>query len=177
MKQRRDRVSHLVQVARIRIETTVVEIEGEDIDDAAAELEAIEEAELLPNEAWVTQPFDGNSYRPHVQSLLSREEIDELAEAGQSASAELDRACEPIRYLLLKANCGSGEGELVLQPWLVADQPDLLASDLCRAWLDALKELGLTHLSERLHDLAAVSPPLPSDQVLFNVQRRAKPKE
>ena len=51
MKQRRDRVSHLVQVARVRIETTVVEIEGEDIDDAAAELEAIEEAELLPNEA------------------------------------------------------------------------------------------------------------------------------
>jgi hypothetical protein len=55
--------------------------------------------------------------------------------------------------------------------------PDLLASDLCRGWIDALQELGLIHLSERLDDLTAGSPPIPSDLVLFNVKRRSRPKE
>jgi hypothetical protein len=34
----------------------------------------------------------------------------------------------------------------------------------------------LTHLSERLDDLSAGSPPMPSDLVLFNVKRRSLPK-
>ena len=59
---------------------------------------------------------------------------------------------------------------------LQVDEPDLLASDLCRGWIDALEDLGLTHLSERLDDLAAGSPPMPSDLVLFNVKRRSPPK-
>ena len=71
----------------------------------------------------------------------------------------------------------TGEGELDLQPWLAVDEPDLLASDLCRGWIDALQELGLTHLSERLDDLTAGSPPMPSDLVLFNVKPRSPPKK
>jgi hypothetical protein len=69
-----------------------------------------------------------------------------------------------------------GEGELALQPWLQVDEPDLLASDLCRGWIDALEDLGLTHLSGRLDDLSAGSPPMPSDLVLFNLKRRSPPK-
>jgi len=69
MTRPRDKISHLVKVARIRIETTVVEVEGDDIDDDEAALEAIEAAELMPDEMWVTQPFDAAAYRPHVQTL------------------------------------------------------------------------------------------------------------
>ena len=69
MNPRYDRVSHLVRLARIRIETTVVEIEGRS-DDEDAQRQAIEDAELLPDDAWVMQPFDQNAYRPHVQSIL-----------------------------------------------------------------------------------------------------------
>ena len=58
----------------------------------------------------------------------------------------------------------------------MVEQPDLLPSDLCRARISALQDLGFTHLSERLDDLAAGSPPLPSDQVLLNVKRRSDPK-
>ena len=176
MNIKHDRVSHLVWVARIRIETTVVEIEGADRQDEDAERQAIEEAVLLPDDVWVMQPFDENAYRPHVQSMISRAEIAELTRRGKSANADLIDASEPIRYQLLKGNCDTAEGELILQPWLVTEQPDLLASDLCRAWISALQDLGLTHLSERVDDLAAGNPSLPSDQVLLNAKRRSEPK-
>ena len=173
MTRKRDQVSHLVQVARIRIETAIVEIRGDDISDDEAEADAIETAEHLVETAWVMQPFDATAYRPHVQSIISREEIDEMREIGNTDSAEtLVDAIEDTRYLLLKADCATAEGKVVLQPWLVVDQPDLLTSDLCLEWLKSLEDLGLTHMSERLDDLAAGSPPFPSDQVLFG----AKPK-
>lgn len=171
------RVSHLVRVARIRVETAVVEIEGDDRDDEDAERQAIEKVESLPDDVWVMQPFDETAYRPHVQSMISREEIAELTQEGRPADAELADLSAAVQYQLLKANCDTGEGELVLQPWLVVEQPDLLASDLCRAWIGALQDLGLTHLSESLDDLRAGSPPMPSDLVMFNVKRRSPPKE
>ena len=65
---------------------------------------------------------------------------------------------------------------MALQPWLEVERPDLLAYDHCRGWIAALEELGLTNLSERLDDLSAGSPPMPSDLVLFNVKRRSPPK-
>lgn len=107
--------------------------------------------------------------------IIFAEEIAELALQG-SSSEELIEAGESIRYQLLKGNCDTSEGELVFQPWLVVDEPDLHSSDLCRDWIRELKALGLTHLSERLDDLAAGSQPLPSDQILFNVKRRSEPK-
>jgi hypothetical protein len=176
-KRNRNRVSHLVRVARIRIETAVVQIEEDDRDDEEAERQAIETAASLPDDVWVMQPFDEGAYRPHVQSMISRDGIAELTEEGRSAEVELADLGEAIRYQLLKANCDTGEGELVLQPWLEVDEPDLLASDLCCGWIDALQDLGLTHLSERVDDLRAGSPPIPSDLVLFNVKRRSPPKE
>ena len=176
MKHERARISHLVRVARLRIETAVIEIEGNDLDDEEAERQATEDAEFLPDELWALQPFNGNDYQPHVQSIVSREEIAELAQQGRSSSEELIEASESIRYQLLKGNCDTSEGELVLQPWLVVDELDLHSSDLCHDWISELKALGLTHLSERLNDLAAGSPPLPSDRILFNVKRRSEPK-
>lgn len=176
MKARRGRVSHLVRVARIRVETALVEIEGDDRDDEEAERQAIEKAKSLPDDVWVMQPFEEAAYRPHVQSMISREEIAELTEEGRSADAALAELGEAIHYQPLTANCDTGEGELALQPWLQVDEPDLLASDLCRGWIGALEELGLTLLSERLDDLSAGSPPMPSDLVLFNVKRRSPPK-
>ena len=176
MNAKRRRVSHLVRVARIRVETAVVAIEGDDKDDEEAERQAIEKAQLFSDDVWVMQPFDESAYRPHVQSMIPREELAELSKEGRSADAALADLGEAFHYQILKANCDTGEGELALQPWLQVDEPDLLASDLCRGWIGALEDLELTHLSERLDDLTAGSPPMPSDLVLFNVKRRSPPK-
>jgi hypothetical protein len=48
----------------------------------------------------------------------------------------------------------------------------LLASDLCAEWIGALEQLGLTHLSERLDDLAGGSIPTTSDRILFGARSR-----
>ena len=177
MTRKRDQISHLVQVARIRIETTVIEIVGDVVSDEEATIEAIEIAEQLPQRAWRKQRYDRSAYRPHVQDMISREEIEELHGEGDTASMEsLLDPNDDYRYLLLKADCGKAEGQVVLQPWLDIDRPDLLTSDLCREWLRSLEELGLTHMSERLDDLAAGSPPLPSDRVLFGAKPHRKPK-
>jgi hypothetical protein len=87
MNAKRRRVSHLVRVARIRVETALVEIEGDDKDDEEAERQAIEKAQLFSDDVWVMQPFDESAYRPHVQSMISREELAELTKEGRSADA------------------------------------------------------------------------------------------
>jgi hypothetical protein len=96
MNVTRRRISHVVRVARIRVETALVEIEGDDRNDEEAERQAIEKAESLPDDVWVMQPFDESAYRPHVQSMISREEIAELTQEGRSADAELAKLGEPF---------------------------------------------------------------------------------
>lgn len=177
MAHQRKQPTHFVQVARIRIETAIFGVDAVEADDSDVEREAVETATSIVDADWVMQPFDHASYQPHVQSIISREQIEELAEIGSTASAEaLVNASEDIHYLLLKADCATGEGHVVLQPWLVVDEPNLLTSDLCREWLTSLQDLGLTHMSERLDDLAAGAPPQPSDQIVFGARRPRKPR-
>ena len=177
MAQKRKQPSHFVQVARIRIETAILGIDVDESDDADVEREAIETANSIADVDWVMQPFDRASYQPHVQSIISQEEIDELEEIGSTKSVEaLVDANDDIRYLLLQADTASGEANVVLQPWLVVDEPNLLTSDLCREWLASLEELGLTHMSERLDDLASGAPMQTSDQIMFGARRQRKPK-
>lgn len=179
MNDHRKQPSRFVQVARLRIETTIVGIDADDdADDAGVEREAIETASSLAEADWKLIPFDRGAYEPFVQAIISQAEIAEMAEMGSKASiTTLVDANEDTRYLLLKADCATGEAAVVLQPWLNVDEPDLLTSDLCKAWLMALEELGLTHMSDRLDDLAAGSPRMPSDQILFGPKVTRKPKE
>ncbi len=166
---------YYVQVARQRIETSVIKVAVDAEDDELAAEAALDRAEELPPSAWQPQPFNPGDYRPFVQALMAESElkppiVDELCIENQiQAEAE-------IRYLLLKANCDTGEGKVVLQPWLVVDPPDLLASDLAREWANAVDNLELGHLSARLDDLAGGAKPLPSDRILFGMRTPRKPK-
>ena len=179
MAAKRKRENYQVQVARIRIETTVVEVKAE--GDEAASRMAVDRAKRLPSTTWTIEPYDGNSYRPHVRAIVSAEELVAHVEEGGAATtreADIARQAAATRYMLLKANCDTAEGDVIVEPWLTVDHPDLLASDLCRAWMLALEGLGLTHMSDRLDDLAAGAKPTVSDKILFSpVQRRRRRKQ
>ncbi len=179
MKDQRKQPSHFVQVARLRIETTIIGIDADhDADDAGVEREAIETASSLAEADWKLLPFDRGAYEPHVQAIISQEEITEMAEIGSKASIKsLVDANQDTRYLLLKADCATGEATVVLQPWFNVEEPNLLTSDLCKAWLMALEDLGLTHMSDRLDDLAAGAPRTPSDRILFAPKASRQPKK
>ena len=60
---------YYVRVARLRIETAIVEVEA--ATDEEAEQEAIYEAEALQSKAWSRQPFDTESYSPHVETMVA----------------------------------------------------------------------------------------------------------
>jgi hypothetical protein len=47
------------------------------------------------------------------------------------ATVNADALENETRYLLLKGDCETGEGDVILQPWLKTQEADLLASDLC----------------------------------------------
>jgi hypothetical protein len=135
-------------------------------DDGDAEQKAIERARLLPGPEWKLQPFDHAAYRPHAEAMIAQDELTE-SEVVEDALRRNE-----TRYLLLKGDCETGEGDIILQPWLKTQEPDLLASDLCAEWIGALEQLGLTHLSERLDDLAGGSIPTTSDRILFGARSR-----
>jgi hypothetical protein len=159
---------YYVRVARIRLDTAVVEVHAS--DDGDAEQKAIELAQLLPCTEWQLQPFDPAAYQPHVDAMVAQDELLESEEVE-------DALCRSeTRYLLLKGDCGTGEGDVILQPWFSTEEPDLLASDLCVEWIGSLEQLGLTHLSERLDDLAGGSPPATSDRILFGVRSKQRDK-
>jgi hypothetical protein len=155
-------VRYYGQVARL--DTAIVEVDAS--DDGDAEQKAIERARLLPDAEWELQPFDHAAYRPHAEAMIAQDELTE-SEVVEDALRRNE-----TRYLLLKGDCETGEGDIILQPWLKTQEPDLLASDLCAEWIGALEQLGLTHLSERLDDLAGGSVPTTSDRILFGARSR-----
>ena len=167
---------YVAQVARIRIETTIVDIKIEaDATDEEVHEAMIEEAGHFPRRSWKLAPFDAGSYRPHVVDIVSEEEIAEaVADGDTTAPAEMVDASEQTRYIFLKANCDTAEGEVLLQPWLGVDDPNLLTSDLCREWINGLERLGLTYMSDRLDDLAGGGPPTVADQILFGAKSKKK---
>jgi hypothetical protein len=161
-----EQVKYYVRVARIRLDTALVEVDAS--DDGDAEQKAIELARLLPSTGWQLQPFDPAAYRPHVEAMVAQNELLEAEEVENALNRD------ETRYLLLKGDCGAGEGDVILQPWLNTEEPDLLASDLCVEWIGSLEQLGLTHLSERLDDLAGGSPPTTSDRILFSARSKQR---
>ena len=159
-------VRYYVQVARLRLDTAIVEVDAS--DDGDAEQKAIERARLLPGAVWELHPFDHAAYRPHAEAVIAQDELTE-SEVVEDALRR-NETC----YLLLKGDCETGEGDIILQPWLKTQEPDLLASDLCAEWIGALEQLGLTHLSERLDDLAGGSLPTASDRILFGARSKKR---
>ena len=107
------------------------------------------------------QPFNHAAYQPHAEAMVAQDELTDL----ESREDALRR--NETRYMLLKGDCETGEGDVILQPWLKTQEPNLLASDSCAEWIGALEQLGLMDFSERLDDLAGGSLPTASDRILF----------
>ena len=116
-------VKYCVQVARLRLDTAIVEVDAS--DDCDAEQKAIEWARQLPDAEWELQPFDNAAYQPHAEAMIAQDELPE-SEAVEDALRENE-----TRYVLLKGDRETGEGDVILQPWIETQEPDLLASDLC----------------------------------------------
>lgn len=143
-----------VRLVRPIFQAAVVEVEASDEEQAI--LEALSQAETISEKNW-SGSFDPDSYFYDAQFVEDAEE--------SSDDYIFD---ENRKYLLLKADTDSGEGELLLQPW-ITEISDLMVADLSMDWggqLDVLEEAGTVSFYESLEQIHA-KPKVPAKIIPF----------
>jgi hypothetical protein len=118
-----------VRIVRPVFQTAVVDVIAS--DEAEAMFEALCQAETVAEKEWVGE-FDPDCYFYDVQF------IHETEHAGEDPISN-DRG-EEWKYLLLRADTDSGEGEVTFQPWM-SEVSDLMVADLCSDWSSQLEDL------------------------------------
>jgi hypothetical protein len=168
---------HYAQVARLRIETAIIEFDADPDDVEGAQKIAEEKAKRLPQSSWQLEPFNADDQAPFALSIVDETEFEEAKELDPMGTVdpyEMADVIDEIRFVLLSGNLDTAEGEIIGQPWLATDPPNLLISDIARDWIDKLEALGLTDLSDRLDELREGEQPMPSDLVRFGAAKKMK---
>ena len=121
---------HYAQVARLRVETAIIEFDVDPNDVEGAQTIAEQRANQLRQSSWHLEPFDADEYAPFVMSIVHETEVDEIrqerAPIGTVDPQKQVDVTGEIRFVLLSGNLSTGEGEIICQPWLTMDPPDLL---------------------------------------------------
>ena len=129
-----------VRIVRPVFESVVVEVEADCEEDAIAA--ALGQADTISDEEW-SGVFEPESYFYDAQCVDiihgcgGEEQIS--AEDGSDCEGDPLATNEYRRYLLLKANTFTGEGEVLYQPWL-EEVDDLMLADLCMDWSGQIEE-------------------------------------
>jgi len=148
-----------VRLVRPVFQVAVVEVEANDENDAM--LDALHQADTIPEEVW-SGNFDQANYGYDAQYVEEAGESDE----DDYIFTGID---EDRRYLLLKANTGTGEGEFLPQPWLT-EISDLMIADLGMDWRGQVEELeaeGCASFYESLEDQLARKERKPGKVIPF----------
>ncbi len=127
----------VVKLARPVIQTTVVTLSAADEDEACRV--AMERAAALPDGEWVGK-FDGDCYPHDIQFVIDLQE-----EEMEYGSETLKMRCRPddvypddVYYALLRADVDTGEGALLIPPWLERESL-LMAADVVGDWVADLQ--------------------------------------
>jgi hypothetical protein len=142
-----------VRLVRPLFQVAVVDVEA--ADEEVAMLEALSQAGTITEKEWVGE-FDPDGYFYDVQYV---EEAEESDDDYIFTGIEKDR-----KYLLLKADTDSGEGEITFQPWM-SEVSDLMVADLCSDWsgqLEELEEEGASNFYESLEKQLQVKNKTPA---------------
>lgn len=146
-----------VRLVRPIFQAAIVEVEASDEEQAM--LEALGQAESISEKDW-QGAFDPGSYFYDAQFV---EDAEDSTDDYIFSGIDEDR-----KYLLLKADTDSGEGELLLQPW-ITEISDLMVADLSMDWggqLEALEEAGTVSFYESLEQIHA-KPKTPAKIIPF----------
>lgn len=155
-----------VRLVRPIFQVAVVEVEASDEHEAV--LDALHQADTIPEEAW-SGGFDPSSYGYDAHFVEATGESDD----DDFIDADID---EDHRYLLLKANIDTGEGGILLQPW-ISEISDLMVADLGMDWRGQLEEFeveGCARFYESLEEQNDRKDKKPAKVIPF--RRPVKPK-
>ena len=93
---------YYVRVARLRVETAIVEVDA--VDEEEAERRAAGKARSSAT-SWSLEPFDAHAYRPHVETMITGDELDPPVKLDRDQGEEMLADVE-THYLLLQ---GTGD--------------------------------------------------------------------
>ena len=87
--------------------------------------------------------FDEKNYTGFVESVIAQDEYDNIA----------DESLDDYRkYVILQADMDNAEGGVVPQPWLMTENPFMIA-DLCQDWVAQLTALEQGELDDYVKSL------------------------
>ena len=102
MTNRRRKHTFHVQLARLRIDTSIVTVEVDEFDDDLAAEAALARADTLPAAAWRPTPINPVDYKPFVQALIAKEELKSPVVDDFDIEEQIEDEAE-VRYVLLRA--------------------------------------------------------------------------
>ncbi len=131
-----------VRVCRPRFEVAAIEVFSRDHD--LAQLLAACRASELPETVWKLLPFDNSSYFPHVEECVSDHDMSANADSEDPKEALIEEFMSLERerdekYLLLRGDLFTGEGNVVFEPWRRSGDPELMEEDLSSDWISLLE--------------------------------------
>jgi len=137
-----------VRLARPVFQVVLLDVEAEGRHEAV--VKALSHAGRIPEEEW-SGAFDPENYFYDAQSVQEMEEPGDDEDDDSAAYAHaVDRY---TKYLLLKADTFSGDGEVLFEPWL-SDLSVHMVGDLCADWagdLERARDGGASAFLERLY--------------------------
>ena len=122
-----DKARFRVRLVRPVFEYVDIELEADEEYEAVTT--ALAGAGAIPADAW------------RGEFALGEYGIDAVCvtEAADDEEEQLTAIAGEKKYLLLKADTDTGEGQVVYQPW-IGDVSDLMLADLCADWTGELAE-------------------------------------
>jgi hypothetical protein len=160
---------YYAKVVRLRFEAAYVEIEDDDLKTSKQAPDRALDVAIEGHLDWRLVPFDREAYAPHIEMLVSDQELAE-SDATPALIRRWMRSSETStqdRYLLLYADTETGEGHAILQPWH-SEAAGFILADVCGEWIEELAELSAL----------ALQPPKPRSGpatiIPFPTRRRAE---
>ncbi len=140
------KIKHAVQVVRFRMEYAIVEFDAvPSQDETKIKTTAEKLAAKLPDAEWKIQKFNRRTNKAHAVKVASQEDVDDcLKDSGERRRAKwfanlVEDSPHSVRYMVLRGDQESGEGEVLNEPWFETD-PRTYAHP-------TLDEIGSTYFS------------------------------
>ena len=154
------RKKYYVAVSRPVIQSTIIEVEADNEEEAADK--AFQEAFALDDNDW-SGKFEPENYGHDVVSVMEQDPGDLQVEAEFVLQDRID----DVKYLLLRGDTNVGEGSMLFQPWL-QDHSSLFVVDVCKGWLDDIQLLadeGVEGLAEWVEDPSLDAAKIPPEVI------------
>jgi hypothetical protein len=126
----------LIALMRPVFQTAVVMVEASSKDHAISR--ALHRAPTMSDGRWKGR-YDDRHYRYHILDVVDVE-LERKMQSEELRGTPIEADTRDLRYMLLLGDVDTGEGGVLLEPWL-GEQNGLMVLDLTRDWGDDIENI------------------------------------